>query len=281
MDTTLLKTFLELSRSRHFGKTADNLYITQSAVSARIKQLEDHLGQQLFTRTRNDIKLTAAGERLVPHAKNILAAWEQARNDVTTSEIQQPSLTIGGVPSIWDIYLTDWLAHFHQQFSNVAIRCESYPPDIMVRKLLEYSIDIGFVFEPLQAEELELEDVCAVEFILVTTRKDDTTALALQNNYIMVDWGVAFAVAHASYFPNLPPPAIRMMKGRMALNFIQACGGAAYLPMPMVVQELAEEKLYRVTDAPTIERNIYAVYRSQHEHKDIIKTFMQIIDRQI
>jgi DNA-binding transcriptional LysR family regulator len=281
MDTTLLKTFLELSRTRHFGKTADNLYITQSAVSARIKQLEDQLGQQLFTRTRNDIKLTPSGERLVPHAKNILAAWEQARNDVLSMESQFPSLTIGGVPSIWDIYLTDWLARFHQLMPNVAIRCESYLPDIMTRKLLDHSLDIGFVFEPLQTDELELEDIINVEFVLVSTRENDDIDMALQDNYVMVDWGVAFAVAHASYFPNLPPPAIRMMKGRMALGFIQQCGGAAYLPLPMIEQELENSILYRVQEAPVIERNVYAVYRSQHEHKAIIKSFLDLINQQV
>lgn len=278
MDTTLLKTFLELSRTRHFGKTADNLYITQSAVSARIKLLEDNLGQKLFTRTRNDIKLTSAGERLVPHAKNILSAWEQARNDVTALEEQNPSLTIGGVPSIWDIYLTSWLARYHTQQPDIDIRCESYPSDMMARKLLDYTLDISFVFEPMQAADLEIEDICPVEFILVSTREGDTVETAMRENYVMVDWGVAFAVTHASLFPNLPTPSLRMMMGRTALGFIQQCGGSAYMPAPMVEWELENKVLFRVEDAPVIERNIYAVYRSQHEYKSLLKQFLDSID---
>jgi DNA-binding transcriptional LysR family regulator len=65
MDIDLLKTFLEVYRTRHFGRTAENLYLTQSAVSARIRLLEETLGVPLFTRTRNDIQLTPAGTRLL------------------------------------------------------------------------------------------------------------------------------------------------------------------------------------------------------------------------
>ena len=67
MDIDLLKTFVEVVRTRHFGKAAENLYITQSAVSFRIRQLEQGLGVNLFIRQRNNIQLTAPGERLLPH----------------------------------------------------------------------------------------------------------------------------------------------------------------------------------------------------------------------
>ncbi|MDQ4425686.1 LysR family transcriptional regulator, partial [Thalassolituus sp.] len=52
MDTDLLKTFMEVSRTRHFGRAAENLYLTQSAVSFRIRQLEGLLGVELFSRQR-------------------------------------------------------------------------------------------------------------------------------------------------------------------------------------------------------------------------------------
>ena len=70
MDIDLLKTFLEVSRTRHFGKAAENLYLTQSAVSFRIRQLEGLLGAELFTRHRNNIRLTASGMKLLPLAES-------------------------------------------------------------------------------------------------------------------------------------------------------------------------------------------------------------------
>ncbi len=72
MDTDLIKTLLEVSRTRHFVKVAENLHVTQAAVSARIRQLEEHLGASLFIRASINIQLTAAGERLISRARRYL-----------------------------------------------------------------------------------------------------------------------------------------------------------------------------------------------------------------
>ena len=82
MDTELLKTFLEVQKTRHFGKAADNLYLTQSAVSFRIRQLEQSLGVTLFNRFRNNIQLTTAGEMLLPHAQAVLSAISSAKQQI-------------------------------------------------------------------------------------------------------------------------------------------------------------------------------------------------------
>lgn len=79
MDTELLKTFLEVSKTRHFGRAAESLYLTQSAVSFRIRQLETQLGTNLFTRHRNNIRLTVAGERLIPYAESLMNTWLLAK----------------------------------------------------------------------------------------------------------------------------------------------------------------------------------------------------------
>lgn len=71
MDIRVLSTFLEVARVRHFGRASENLHITQAAVSARIKQLEGYFNTTLFTRDRNNIKLTSSGERLIGYAE----AW--------------------------------------------------------------------------------------------------------------------------------------------------------------------------------------------------------------
>ena len=81
MDIQLLRTFLELDRTRHFGKAAESLFVTQSAVSARIRLLEETLGVPLFIRRRNELQLTGAGERLKRHAETIVSAWQRALTD--------------------------------------------------------------------------------------------------------------------------------------------------------------------------------------------------------
>lgn len=99
MDTELLKTFLEVSRTRHFGRAAEALYLTQSAVSFRIRQLENQLGVNLFTRHRNNIRLTTAGEKLLPYAETLMNTWQAARKEVahTSSFPSAPARLYGSV----------------------------------------------------------------------------------------------------------------------------------------------------------------------------------------
>lgn len=100
MDTELLKTFLEVQKTRHFGKAAENLYLTQSAVSFRIRQLEQSLGVALFSRHRNNIQLTEAGELLLPHAEAVISALQAARTQLQQQSSLPQRLTVAVEPGL-------------------------------------------------------------------------------------------------------------------------------------------------------------------------------------
>ncbi|HCG80301.1 MAG TPA: LysR family transcriptional regulator [Oceanospirillales bacterium] len=72
MDTQSLKAFIAVAEQKSFSAAAESLYLTQSAVSKRIKQLEEQLGTTLFDRHNRTISLTEAGEALLPRAQHIL-----------------------------------------------------------------------------------------------------------------------------------------------------------------------------------------------------------------
>jgi DNA-binding transcriptional LysR family regulator len=100
LDTELLKTFLEVQKTRHFGKAADNLYLTQSAVSFRIRQLEQSLGVALFSRHRNNIQLTEAGELLLPHAEAVISALQAARTQLQQQSSLPQRLSVAVEPGL-------------------------------------------------------------------------------------------------------------------------------------------------------------------------------------
>ena len=74
LDIPLLQTFLDLVETGSFTRTAARVHRTQSAVSAQVRRLEALLGASLFERTTRQVVLTAAGERLVPHAQAVVDA---------------------------------------------------------------------------------------------------------------------------------------------------------------------------------------------------------------
>lgn len=260
MDIDLLKTFLEVNRTRHFGRAAENLFLTQSAVSARVRQLEETIGVPLFTRTRNDIQLTPAGTRLLKYAESILNAWNRARQDAALGNRAGAALAVGGAYSLWDVLLQEWTHTLYRELPHVALHAEAHGQEVLVRRLLDGALDVAFMFEPPQMAELDAEEVASIRLILVASEASLAAREAVGKGYIHTDWGTSFAIAHARHFPDMPPPQVHMGLGRMALAFLLDCGGASYLAEPMVREHLDEQRLHRVKDAPEIDRPVYAVY---------------------
>jgi DNA-binding transcriptional LysR family regulator len=260
MDTDLLKTFLEVSRTRHFGKAAENLYLTRSAVSFRVKQLESMLGVELFERLRNNIHPTPAGERLLSHAEAVLTAWERAKQDISLCQQHSTQLTLGAGHNIWDAYLQAHLQPLHIGLPGVALRTEVLSSTVMTRQLMDRTLDIAITFEPPKLDDVQLAKLSQIDLCLVSTCKDTQLLDAYQQDYIKVDWGTAFNIAHAQSFSQLPVPILHTSSASIALDFLLNNGGCAFLPSVLIIAELEQKSLYRVIDAPVIERPIYGAY---------------------
>jgi len=240
-------------------------------VSARIRLLEDELGVTLFSRERNNIQLTAAGQKLLRHAENIVTTWNQVRQEMAMGEDGPELLSVGAVASLWDIALQDWVHWVYKECPEVGLIAEVHGAEILVRKLLEGSIDLGFLFDAPQLPELMVAETIPVPLIMVSSVQGLSPKEAVQTNYVMVDWGTSFAVSHAQHFPDMTTPRARVGLGRMAKALILACGGTAYLAKPMVNEQLRKKQLFQVQEAPVIKRVAYGVYPINCGRRSIIE----------
>lgn len=271
MDIQILRTFLELDRTRHFGKAAETLFVTQSAVSARIRLLEETLGVSLFIRRRNEIRLTGAGERLKRHAQTIVAAWQRALIEATLGEEQRSALSVGAVAAVWDCFLQRWINTLYKHRSDVALQAEVYSQEALNKKIMDGGLDVAFLFEPVHIEQYIVSEVASVSLFMVSSRAGLDAHAAMKTGYVMVDWGASFVAVYARHFPEAPQPTIRMNLAHSALAFLQDCGGCGYLPEQLVAEQLRNKRLHLVGGAPVIEQRIYAVYRGYSEHRDLIE----------
>lgn len=274
MDIGLLKAFLEIHRLRHFGRAAKNLFISQSAISARLRQLEDELGARLFTRERNNIELTAAGQKFLQYAENMLNSWNRARQEIAIAESSTTLLSIAAQASVWDIYLEDWLKEFYQQHRDIALQTHVMSSDSISRNLLDGVLDLGFMLEPPETAELVVSRVFPVPLIMVSTEKSIGANTAVQKDYVFVDWGTSFRMRHAQQFPDAAPPVLRANVGRLALSFLNNCGGSAYLPEAMVADQLGHS-LFKVEDAAVIDKAAYAVYSPTNGKRELLEAALK------
>lgn len=269
MDFELLRTFLEVARLRHFGQAAEALHLTQAAVSARIKNLEAHLGVALFNREKREIRMTPEGNRLIRHADRLIQDWRKARQEVNAGGASS-QLSVGGSLRLWDVLLQDWLLRLRRNRPEIAIIAESHTPELLIRKLLDGVLDLAFMLEPAQLDVLQIREVATLELVLVSNQAGLSVDQALGDGYLMVDWGLAHALQHRRQFPDAPEPHTRLGNAHMALSYLHAIGGAAYLPRTMLQERLDARLLFRVEDAPVMRHTAHAVYRLRGPRQALI-----------
>jgi len=276
MDLELLRTFLELNRTRHFGRSAEALNITQAGVSSRLKSLEKILGVLLFERSRREMRLTPEGSRLVRHAERQIGAWRMARQDVALAEASE-QLVIGGSLRLWDVLLQRWLHDLRRAHNGLAIIAESQSPETLTRRLIDGTLDLAILLEPAQLDIMHIKAVAKIELVCVSSHKGVTIEDALLANYIYVDWGLTFGLDHRRAFPDAPEAMTRASNAKMALEYIHSIGGSAYLPRRMVEKELDLALLFDVVGAPTFERVAYATYPVRSPRLELIEQSLNLI----
>jgi len=265
MNTDLLRTFMEVAKTRHFGHAAENLYLTQSAISSRIRQLEATVGVPLFTRHRNNILLTPSGERLLPHAENILVAWQVALQEVGVPTTQSIQLTLGGTSNLWDTFLQSVLPKLSVRFPNLYIRTEINSSQELTRALLAGRMDIITVLHPPTNLELEARRIGALELIMVASQPELSTEDIPSIGHVFVDWGTAFNLEQARLFNEPVAPTLHTGQSHIALEFLLSHGGAAFLPVALVTPYLERGLLYELNDTGSAHQEVHLVFAKNSE----------------
>lgn len=159
----LYRVFYTVAKSGSLTKAAEELYISQPAVSRSIKQLELQLGVSLFTRTHRGMKLSAQGGKIIfEQVERALQLLESAENCITEMKTTPTgTIRIGASDTIFEYFLADKIVDFHNRFPAVKIDLlADFSPDT-IEKLKEDKCDVAFVNLPISPDpELRLHGNC-------------------------------------------------------------------------------------------------------------------------
>ncbi len=256
MEISLLKTFLEVNRTRHFGRAAEYLCLPQSAVSARIRQLEDQLGVALFERRRNDIRLTTPGQRFLPHAEKVVGAWQAARSELTEL-MQADRFAVGSVPALWDPVLGPWLDATLDRYPELTIRADVNGLQALCRRLLDGELDLLLCLEAPRSDEYRVMELSTLQLRFVCSRCVDSLNAAVGTGYIVVDWGGSLAGEIADTVAVRPVLSVGMAPAALAQMLSR--GGAAYLPSSMVGPLIEAGRMSEVPGISIVEKPVLGV----------------------
>jgi DNA-binding transcriptional LysR family regulator len=255
MDIVAARTFLEIVKTGSFIRAAANLNITQTAVSARVRVLEEQLDRQLFIRNKAGARLTPAGDQFLRYATTLVQVWERARHDVAMPVGRENVVTVGGEHSLWDPLLLDWLVWMKSECSDVAIRAHIDEPERLIDQVQEGIVDLAVLYAPPSRAGLVAELLQEEALVAVTTKSG-----AAADDEVFVDWGPEFRANHHRAFPDAPSPVLSVNHGPLALDYILAVGGSGYFRMEAARPHLESGRLQLVADKPRFSYSIYALY---------------------
>ena len=279
MNRQLLLTYMDVLETRNFNRTAERLNVTQSTVSARIRQLEEELGTRLFEGGRGGAEPTAAGRRFETHCRSLLAAWSLAKRDVDAGAGRnRQRLRISVQFSLARSVLLDWAQELRARVPRLDLYLEANFSQQIQRDVLTGETDIGVVFVPQQFPDLHVAEFGYENYMMLSSDCDC---------YENVDWTRYVKVAYTSYFDrqhdelfaDRPQSSTVLGSDDLALDFLKVHGGTAYFPGFAAAGLCAEhEKLQRIYDAPIIPQPIYSIVHIRKRHDPLVAQAVTVFE---
>ncbi len=264
MNIETIRAFLEVSSTGSFQRAAENLNITQSAMSARIKSLESLLNRQLFNRKRNGASLTTGGQTFYKHALAIVQTWEQARLETSLDVGVDAYVTLGVQINHWRSIAAPWLDWMKREAPKIATQIHSDYSDRLMARLRDGLINVAVLYEPQTNPDLIVKEFAREEIVLVSSKPRQVERNPVEG-YLFVDWGAAFRKAHIEFYPDTPSHKVSLSLGSAALDHILNHGGSAYLLRGDVKDHIRNGNLHVVEGAEVFSLSTYLAYFSDAE----------------
>jgi DNA-binding transcriptional LysR family regulator len=268
-----LEAFVEIARTRTVSRAAERLFVTQPALTARLRKLEDDLSATLFIRTPRGMKLTEAGDAFLPHAVRALETIADGRRVVNAFERGGAGrLALGAAPAVSTYVLPKILKRFAVSYPRVAVSVRTGHSEEVLDLVLREQTDIGLVRElrhpdivstPLYEDRLilvvepghrfagrgraRLEEISNEQLILF----DRLSSYSELTNAVFRGAGVT------------PEGVMELDNIDAAKKMVQEGFGVALIPLTAVVDELEADVLRRIEieDTEPLSRQIVAIRR--------------------
>ena len=289
MEIDQIKTFLAVATFGGFHRAAEALNISQPAVSARIKALEESMGATLFARSRSGLTLSEAGRILRPYAEELLRTASRAAQAV--HELKPAGagpLRIAAAHSISVYFLPDVLKRFKRAHPKVVIAIRPGQSKEVLEMVLKDEAEIGLA-RSLNHPEVETLSLRDDPLLLVGHPKQGPTSARRARLEEVANWPLVFyergssdwTLTHslfrrAGLVPNV---ALEVDTIETAKRIVDRGLGMAFLPQLAVGQEIRSGKLamVKLIDAEPLGRSIDVIHPRHRPLRVEAQAFLQVI----
>jgi len=161
-----IRNFIAVAEERQFRRAAERVGLSQPALSAQLRELEEFLGAALLSRTTRSVHLTAEGEKFLVRARNIVADLESAVLEVRDhASLRRGRLSVAAIPSVASRLLPEVVATFMQRFPGIDVQLIELGSQDVERCVASGNADLGLAPAPERNSELSFSFVLRDRFV--------------------------------------------------------------------------------------------------------------------
>ncbi|MGB7190762.1 MAG: LysR family transcriptional regulator [Acidobacteriaceae bacterium] len=287
MDFEQLRTFMEVSRLRSFSRAAEKLNVTQPAISAQIRTMENEVGARLYDRDGGKVTFTAAGKLFEPFAEHCLQCHSHIvvavgelhrtpRGEISVSANEATSLYV--LPAVF--------AQFKRQYTRVGLSIERADRVKTIESVLSRDVDFGVVSLPVRDARLTVDIVHRDEIVLVAPASHPLTVRAavkfehiLPHAMLLPKQGRQRELIEELFRTNDAEPRVAMeVESSELLKRLIAAGlGIGFLPRSNVLEDTKTGALKIIdVEGVRLNRELALVYRKDKTLTRAAQMFLEI-----
>lgn len=268
-----LESFLEVARRGNVSRAAEALFLTQPAITARLKSLEQGLGVELFVRSHRGMKLSDAGRTFLPYAERAIATIDEGRAVMTNlRDGTTGSLVIAAAPAVSTYVLPAILRVFRTTHPQVRLGVRTGHTEEVLEMVLRGEAHIG-IGRPVRHPDVDLISLFEDEMLLVVAARHAFAARGRVSmaelageRLVLFDRTSSYHELTSSLFRQagvVPASTLELDNVEAAKKMVQQGLGVALLPRMALSQELRSRSLrpVKITGAGAVRRPIVALRR--------------------
>jgi LysR family transcriptional regulator, cyn operon transcriptional activator len=172
VDLRQLEMAIAVAENASFTRASEQLYVAQSAISRKIKLLEEELGEPIFKRVNKKIYVTPAGETLLRYARRIFLDMRNAKLEISEiAHIERGQLRVGAGMLACTYIIPPVLEKFKALHPRIDLEVITAPTDTLLSKLNDNLIELGVFTLPIKHADMQVVPLITEEMVVVTSPK--------------------------------------------------------------------------------------------------------------
>lgn len=257
MNIVSLSTFLAIVEAGSLVRASEKMNVTQSTVTARLRTLEEEVGQSLVRRNKSGATLTPAGTRLLRYAEIMVGLWRQARLEASLPAGTDSVCNFGCHIDLWPSYGKSFCQSVTAVEPKMGVSILHGGRADLQDWLGAGLVDVILTYEPGLRGNQTIHPLPPEDIVLYTTKAG--SPMRHDPHYVYIEHGDEFRARHAAAYSDADTARISFGCTTWGLEYLLDHGGSAYFSRQLVGEHLTTGKLFEVQAAPMFSRKRYLV----------------------